>query len=86
MTRTDIQTAIAPAVIGQALSLEGLDLNDPAHQRRFLRALVHIGAAELLSRGMSVKQLAAAALEAVVHEQQAFAAKSLHDLIPPTLM
>lgn len=70
--RIHIQLALAPA-INEALSkVEGLDLSLPEHQRRLMRALVHVGSGMLLDMGVPPANLAAACVEALNREVASF--------------
>lgn len=70
--RKQMQAALAPAVQQALAGLEKLDLNRPEDARRFMRALVHIGAGELLMRGHAPQTLAEACLEAIGREVETF--------------
>lgn len=88
LNRRAIQNQIAPAVETALSALPSLDMSDAAHQRRMLRALVHVGARELLLRGVSVKDITEQTLQALAHEVKEYqesiaAASGVHAMILP---
>lgn len=69
--RKQLQTALSP-VIHEALgSIEQLDLNREEDARRLMRALVRIGASELLAHGHAPSLLAEACIEGLAREVEA---------------
>ena len=86
--RRAIQNVIAPAIEQAMSAVPSFDMSDEAHQRRFFRALVHIGARELMLRGVSIKDLAGHVSMALAHEfdeykQSIASASSISALILP---
>jgi hypothetical protein len=66
--RNTIQAALAPKVFEALSTIDLLDLSRVEDQRRFFRALVHIGAETLLMRGAQPEALLALSVEAISKE------------------
>lgn len=69
-----IQNTISPGIHEALAGIEGLDLSREEDARRLMRALVRIGASELLARGHGPQLLAEACLEGVGREVEAASA------------
>ena len=66
--RKDIQNALAPKVFEALSTLPLLDLTREEDQRRFFRALVHIGTETLLDYHVAPQSLMSLAAEAISKE------------------
>ena len=68
--RKAIQSAIQPCIEASLKSLTDLDLTREEDQRRFIRALVHVGAAHVLNAGGTPDAIFGACVEALAKEIQ----------------
>ena len=69
--RKAIQTAIQPCIEAALKSLTDLDLSREEDARRFVRALVHVGAAHVLDAGGDPATVFTACVEALSKEVEA---------------
>jgi len=77
LSRKQLQSSLAQGVEMALATVPAFRADDVDHLRRFMRAMVHIGAARLLDAGAPPAAIVAYCIEALAHEVEARKAASV---------